>query len=246
MSKITIIKIVLALILSVAIALSVNNYLLSLRQEADVYIVSNNISQKSVVEMKTIKKIGIREKDKKILFTKAVDEIKENEVIIAVKDIELGGVITTDNVIHGLKKDLIEIGVLNNSGSINDSYFLKQEKRLISIMLDTGPNLSEKIDIGDYVDIIFTMSDSKNTYTIMLAQHIEVFDINQSKKGSSSAPYEVYLSVTPQQAIELTHAKRTGSVDLILNPLEGYNELVSPVNSKALLRGKMEERDLYE
>lgn len=246
MSKITVVKIILTLILSVVIAFSVNNYLLSLKQEADVYIVTSNISQKTVVEMKSIKKIGIREKDKKLLFARALNGIKENEVIIAVKDIEASAVLSTDNVIHGSKKELIEDGVLNSNGRINDSYFLKKEKRLVSIMIDKGPNLSEKVKKGDYVDIVFTLSDSKNTYSLMLAQHIEVFDIDQSKKGSSSSPYEVYLSVTPQQAIELTHAKRTGSVDLILNPFEGYNELVSPVNSKALLKGKLEERELYE
>lgn len=231
MSKYTKIKIILLLILSVIISVSAYRFLNSLKSETTVVIAVGDIDERTWIRPEMLKEIGVRSCDKDILAPDAVTSIDELQFSISKVKIEKDKPINSkEDVIIGTMQSLLNNKVILENGEINDAYFITSNTRLLTIRVDSHGAVGNKLMTGDHVDVIFTTTNQNaNNFSVTLLQHIEIFDIEQKEKGAEGYQ-NVCLVVTPQQAVDLTYAKRTGRIDLTLNPVKGDNEITYPAS----------------
>lgn len=236
-------KIILIITLALIISIFTYKYLNSLKAETTIVIAVEDIKERTWIKPEMLKVVGIRKREKNILAPDAVSDIKELENAISRVKISKGKSISrTSDVIAGTKQSLIQQNVITEDGSIDDSYFISNNKRVVTIKLDSSGAVDNKLKIGDWVDVVFTnMDNGKNSFSSTILQHIEVFNVqNVKEKGAKSQ--NISLIVTPQQALDITFAKRMGKVDLILNPSKGENELIFPTTMKKFLQPFVDEK----
>lgn len=228
----------LKIILSVALALIISTvtylYLTSLNEEVTIVVANTDISQRAWIKPEMVKVVKIRESDRQTLAPNAVLDLKEIEYAISKQDISLGKVIDKkSDIIAGSRQALIDAKVIKEDGTINNEYFLSDNRRLVTVRLDSQGSVNNSIKIGDFVDIVYTSSDSSNTFSVDILQHVEVFAVQKTGDNSDSTQ-NITLSVTPQEAVDIVFAKRSGKIDLVLNTRNGEKELVAPSNLKKI------------
>lgn len=119
--------------------------------------------------------------------------------------------------------------------------------RALSIDIHDGAALSGYLDPGDRVDVLVTISreDHLETETLVLLQAIEVLAVNdratgedtaRARPGGASLQPSVTLRVTPEQAEQVAHAERRGSIRLALrNIMDEEGVSLGSVGSDDLL-----------
>ncbi len=238
MALYTKIKIVLALVLALLISFLTSAYLKSFKDEVTVVVAVQDIDERTWIKPDMVKEISIGRREKQILADYAFTSVKDLENSISKVNIKKGDIINrSEDVIAGTRQSLLEKEVITENGVINDSYFLSENKRLITIRLDSHGALNNKLNIGDWVDVIYTSDGgSEKSFSFTIMQHVEIFDIENTNTSKSTIQQNVTLIVEPQQAVDIVWAKRNGSLDLALNPTEGDNEIVFPSNMDKFLK----------
>ena len=230
MSFYTKLKIVLIMIISIMVSFFTYTYLKNLKDNVTVVIAMQDIDAHTIIKPEMIQEVEISRKDKEILAKDGFATKIELENAISNVKIEKNKVIIkNEDVIAGTKEEMIEKKAMLENGEINNSYFVSDNKRITTVSLDSEGAVGNKLNIGDYVDVIFSLTgDEKTSFSATIIQHVEIYDIEGS--GSLEAAKNISLIVTPQQAADITYAKRQGKVDLALDSLNGNSQTVSISN----------------
>lgn len=242
MSFYTKIKIVLALILSILVSFFTYTYLKNLKDDTTVVIATQDIEPHTIIKPDMIQEVEISKKDKELLEKDAATTKKEFENAISLVKINKGKVITkSEDVIAGTKEELIKKKAMLENGAVNNAYFVSVNKRITTIALDAEGSVNNKLNTGDFVDVIFThIGDENNSFSTTLMQHIEIYDVQNGTNSSEN----VSLLVTADQAVEITYAKRNGKVDLVLDSLNGNSEAVHTASINGILNKS--KQDIYK
>lgn len=236
MSIYTKLKIALTIILSVITSFLCYTYLKSLSDDTTIVIAAKDINPHTLIEPEMIQEVKISKKDKDLLAKDAITSKSELDNAISYVKIEKGQTLHKNiDVINGSKEELINKKAMLENGKVNDEYFISDNKRITTITLDVQGAVGDKLNIGDYVDVIFSqIGDEKSSFTSAIMQHIEIYDI----ESSGDSEKNISLVVTPQQAVDITYAKRLGKIDLVLNSLNGNSESVVPSSLNRILEIK--------
>lgn len=237
MSKYTKIKMVLVIALAILISYGIYNYLKSLKEEITIIVAAVDINERECITPEMLREVGIRKREKEILAANAFTTISELNNAVSLKKIKKGSPIYKDiDVVAGTKQELIDKKVITSDGQINQTYFVSDNKRILTVRTDSQGAVANSLKIGDYVDVIFTSNgDSNESFSTVILKHILIYDIEKLKSEKGDSLQNISLSLTPQQAVDLTYAKRNGKIDFVLNPVNGENELVYPTNMKKII-----------
>ncbi|MDD4047307.1 MAG: RcpC/CpaB family pilus assembly protein, partial [Clostridia bacterium] len=207
------IKIILILLLSIIIAFLTHNYLKSLRDETTVVIAIQEIKERTLITPEMLKEIGVRNREKELLIPNAVSSLEEMEFAVALKDIQTGSVINRLNdVIAGTKQSLVENKVINEDGEINNSYFISNNMRIMTMEVDSQGAVNNTLKAGDWIDIICTLdTENEGNFSNTILQHIKIYEVKDIlEEEEKASPQNISVILTPQQAVDLAFAKRNG------------------------------------
>ncbi|MHC1723786.1 MAG: Flp pilus assembly protein CpaB [Aminipila sp.] len=228
-------RILISIILALLGMFLTYTFLVTAQQKEEIVVPKKDIEPytKITAEMLEIKKIN--SKDKEEFYPKAVSSaVKLKGAITRVrlkknKPIEM----TKDNFVLNSKKTM----AMNSQGKVVDSFFVPYDKRIMAISVDDAGAVNKRIRSGDFVDIIFTSKDDATggIYSNMILQHIQVFAVDNNETGSdlsgnTKKMSNVLVLATPEECLKLSVCKRNGSIDLVLNPLNGETKAIGPVN----------------
>ena len=215
------IKTILAAILAVIIGILVYIYLDALRQEVNIYIATTDITKGTILTEKVLKETSVSKNDSREVAAGAMKPVGEGEMAVAVCDIREGTIIYERDVIRGSKEALTEAGVTDDKGEVNEEYFISEEKRLHTVVLDGAGAVGNALTKGDRVDVIYTReSKSSASKSSVIMKNILVSSVGSVSSADGQSAQAITLVVTPQQAVKLSYAKRNGIIDLCLNPPE--------------------------
>jgi pilus assembly protein CpaB len=219
-------KIILTLILSIIVSFFVYTYLKDLKDETTIVVAVQDIEAHTLIKPEMIKEVPISKKDKGLLEKNSVSTKKELQNAISnVKIRKDKTIIKNDDVIAGTKEELVAKKAMLENGEVNDAYFISDNKRITTVALDKESAVGDKLNQGDYVDVIFTnKGDALTSFSTTILQHIEIYSIEKSQGNSVESSQNISLIVTPQQAVDITLAKRSGKIDLILDSSKGNSE----------------------
>lgn len=236
MSFYTKIKIVLVVILSGIIFFFTYTYLNELKDNTTIIIAKQDINPHTLIKPEMVEEVPIGRKDKEMFEKNSISNIEELENTISIEKIDKGKTIVKDeNAITGNKEELIQRKVMLENGEINNSYFISDNNRITTIRLDSEGAVGNKLKVGDFVDVIFSqVGDENSSFSSTIMQHIEVYDIEESEDLNGEK--NISLVVTPQQAVDITYAKRQGKADLSLNASKGNSEEVYPSSINRFLK----------
>ncbi|QQE74753.1 Flp pilus assembly protein CpaB [Brevibacillus composti] len=221
-----------------AIAYSVYEYLDSLRQTTVVMVAAKEIPQHTLITEEMVKPVEVAVDSARLLVHKPSTSKEEVVGGITLQKIEAGKPFELDPqvLVFPEQRHLY----LRKDGSVDVTYFIPKEKRLITVALPPASVVDNRLKKGDWVDVIYSAKSEAAGGTVahMILQQIEVFDIEPvTGKGADrgNTLQHVTLLVSPQEAVKLSLAKNTGNLDLILNPWNGDRERVTPVTNSLLL-----------
>lgn len=211
-------------------SLGVRAYLSSVQQTVPVLIAVTEIPARAEVTAEMIKVVHVRLVDRNQLFP---DGFWERDSLVgryARRRIEPGEVLrdrpgdfTThaEFVMSGAEMPLAET--------------LPVDTRALTISMDRQAVLDHHVRAGDLVDLIFTSkSDSTGgVYASSLIHQVYVLDIRHPSANEIDTDILVTLLVTPEQAVYVALAKRTGTIDLALSSPE-RSEAAAPVTASPL------------
>lgn len=227
------IRMIFSVVIAILAAYFMYQYLGSLKKEVVIVVPVKDIESKTKITKEMLTTLTIDEQDQKAMYPHAV--INLEEIIGAITKVKL-----EKNKPIEKKADLLVFGeestqALNYQGGVDNAYFIPYEKRVISIEVDAQGALNFGLKRGDFVDLIYTSKgEDQNKYANMILQHIEIFDI-ESITNSKDLPISagkkqvIQLIATPDQCLKITAAKRNGSIDLVLNPLQGETGPRDPI-----------------
>jgi pilus assembly protein CpaB len=225
-----------------AIAYSVYEYLESLRQTVAVIVAAKDIPAHTEITEDMVKEVEIAADSAHLLLKKPVTQKKEIVGGITLQTFEAGKPFEFDPklLVFPEQRQLY----LRSDGSVDITYFIPKDKRLITVALEPDSAVNNTLKKGDWVDVIFTSgTDAKaagESFAHMILQQVEVFDIEQldldKGDGKVNVIQHVTLLVSPQDAVKLSLAKHKGKIDLILNPWNGEREKVTPITDSLLIK----------
>lgn len=224
------IRIILTIFIALVLSVSVYYYLKTLRDECTVIITNQDIDARQWVSKSMLKEISIRKTDKSLLAPDSISSFKDFDLAVSKLKIKKGMVVNKNDLILGTKQFLLENGVIDENNKINDSYFIGNNKRILTVRVDAQGAVLNKLKIGDFVDVVLTVGNDLSSFSTMILQHIEVYDVEKLKNGGGNASQNISLILDPQMAVDLSYAKRNGKIDLLLNPVKGEEEIVYPTN----------------
>ncbi|HEY3366956.1 MAG TPA: Flp pilus assembly protein CpaB [Symbiobacteriaceae bacterium] len=206
-----------AALLALVTAWGVHTYLGSLQETEPVLVATREIPARTLVTADMVKTIQVGRKDRDQLAANAFHAAADVTGRYARRAFEAGEVLRNrpgDFTAPGE----VRAGASGTDGALAD--FLPAGSRGETLKLDAQAMLGKHLKAGDRVDVIFTSkSDSTGgVYASLVVQQVLVLDIERKTDGSADDSVLVTVAVTPEQAVELALAKRTGSVDLALNP----------------------------
>ena len=205
----------LALLLGVATVFGVKSFLDSLQATEPVVIAAREIPERAVITSDMVTIVQVNRGERARL---AADSFGSKEQVLgryARRRIDAG------EVLRNRPGDLTEspYGVTVRIGMMPLAESLPSDTRAVAVKLDRQAVLGQQVRIGDYVDLIFTSkSDSTGgVYSTMLIQQVRVLNIEQPADSVDGEVLVTFL-VNPAQSVDVSLAKRTGTIDLALNP----------------------------
>lgn len=222
-------RVLLILISAGTVAFLTFNYLDSLQETKKIVVTSTNIPAKTIIEEDMLTTVTVEAKAADILVP---NQISDSDLIV--------GAITREEIGEGepvhMDSDLIvypedRINYLEEDGRVDMSKFIPNDKRLYTLALEPSQAVDNRLEQGDFVDIIYTgetsYEDLDEIYSRMILQYVEVYAVEYYDESQFSNLVKdgliqhVTLMVTPQEAVALANAKAEGSLSLTLNPSEG-------------------------
>ncbi len=228
-------KILLGVALALIISIFGYTYLNSLADEVKVIVAAQDIEVRTIIKPEMVREVSVRKSDRQVLAANTFQSLEEMQTAVSnVKILSGKPIDKNQDVIWGTKESLIDKKVLLSDGSINNEYFVPDNKRIITVRVDSQGAVMNSLNKGDYVDILCTMSaEQQKTFTTPILQHIEVFEVEPVKDNGEQ---NISLVVTPQQMVDVAFAKRTGKIDLALTPLKGQTEILTPASIGKFIR----------
>lgn len=119
------------------------------------------------------------------------------------------------------------IEMRGESGKGRLSYVLEPGYRAITLSVNEITGVAGNISKGDYVDLVVTMLNAEfekeNPVSFFIVENVQVLSVGKktiaSTENAGEAEYaSVTLAVTPEQAIQVNYADRSG-VRLVLRPV---------------------------
>ncbi|TMW70682.1 Flp pilus assembly protein CpaB [Alteribacter natronophilus] len=229
-------RVVIILASAAMIAFFTYSYLNSLQDTATVYVYSQDIPVRGEITEDHIEEVEVQMQAAEALAGGNISSPAQVAGAIALREIDAGTIVRLDerDMVFPEERQMY----LQASGGLDLSAFVPMDMRLVTVALPPEAVVDNSLKPNDWVDVIYTWNDPAETsmvHTETILQQIEVFKVERlsldSDMGKEGISQHVTLLVTPQQAVELTHAKRNGNIDLTLNPWNGEQEETNRVNN---------------
>ena len=227
------IRIVISVILSVIAVVLISSYLGKEKEEVTIIVAARDIERGVILEESMLVEKDVPIEVKEMYFADSVNEKSELVGCVTKQKICKDEAIFKQSEILASGEELSK--AVNKDGIVNDSYFIPETARLVSIEVDNSGSINYSIKKGDFVDVIFSSVDESTggLYTSMLLQHMEVYEVEEivSDDGGAIAKRQnITILGTPQECLTLVAGNRNGVLDLALNPLSGSSENLRPVS----------------
>lgn len=207
-------RVVWALLLAVGTIWAVKTYLTSLEETASVVLTRGAIPARAQITAEMVKVVTVKESD---LSKLAADAFSSPDQVVgryARRSIPAGEILRER--LSDLSTEEIRPASFSGEGALAE--FLPPGSRAITVKMDQEGVLGEHVQRGDRVDLVFTSkSDSTGgVYASLVVQQVTVLSIDHNP----DAPDEVLVTllVSAEQAVQVSLAKRTGDLDMVLNP----------------------------
>lgn len=208
-------RLVWAGIAAVVAAVGISRYLGSLQDTVPVVVATKEIPARTAITEDMLTIVHVNRSDRAVLARDAFEAKFEVVGRYARRRIESG------EVLRNRSSDLTTSqGAAEFRAEMPLAEVLPPESRAVTLKLDRQAVLDQHLRAGDLVDVVFTSkSDSTGgVYSSLILQQLYVLDIHRPTADDPEQEYLVTLLVYPHQAVDLALAKRTGTVDLVLNP----------------------------
>ncbi|ARK32001.1 Flp pilus assembly protein CpaB [Halalkalibacter krulwichiae] len=224
-------RIILIMFSASMVAFFTYQFLNQLQDTVTVIVAAEDIPARQTIEEHHMKEITVEANAAGMLAGNRIMSEAELVGAITLKDIQAGDVMKLDEelVIFPEAQQLY----LQSNGQVDLTAFVPMDKRLVTVALKPDSAVNNILKKEDWVDVIFTGQTLEGIpYSEMILQQVEVFELEKftvNDLEKENVVQHVTLLVSPQDAVALTHAKRLGEIDLILNPWNGEREEVNRV-----------------
>lgn len=215
-----------AILLAFGTVWAVKSYLGSLEETVPVVLTTREIPARTEITAEMIKVVQVNRTDRDRLAPDAFSSAEEVLGRYTRQPVAAGEILR--NRPGELAEHEVRPAVYPGEGALAD--FLPPGTRAVTVKVDQQGVLGQHVQRGDRVDLVFT-SKSDGTggvYASLIVQQVTVLHIEQDP----AMPDEVLVTllVTAEQAVQISLAKRTGDIDLVLNPPDPGD----PVNLRAI------------
>lgn len=179
----------------------------SVTELVDVVVATNDIPQNSVISesMVAVQKIPVD-----VAMKNSVNSLK-----LVIGQIALFPFVKGEQIIGS------QIALQGDDKIGRLSIELPPGKQAISIAADNVVGVSGYIKSGDYVDIIESIAVKSVPVTRRVAEKLLVLRVGVNGTQANGEGTTITLAVSPQQAIDITHATVNGVIRTVLNPISG-------------------------
>ncbi|MDR2431669.1 MAG: Flp pilus assembly protein CpaB [Candidatus Margulisbacteria bacterium] len=130
-------------------------------------------------------------------------------------------------------EQIISAKLIKNAGNVGLPLVIPENKRAVSVQVDSAASVANMVKPGDMVDIVCVVHDWDRTIAIL--QNVQVLAIDQQVIESSSAPNQSKLNTTViatfalslSDAEKLIQASNKGALKLLLRPLNDNSSVIS-------------------
>lgn len=203
-----------ALLLAVVSIWTVKSYLTSLEETAPVLLATQEIPARAQITAEMVKVVVVKKSD---LSQLAADALSSPDQVVGryARRLIPQGEILRDRS-SDFTTEAIRPAAYEGEGALAD--FLPSTARAVTVKLDAQGVLGQHVKPGDLVDLVFTSkTDSTGgVYSALVVQ--QVFVLSLDRNPDDEEEVLVTLLVTLDQALQVSLAKRTGDLDLVLNP----------------------------
>lgn len=225
--------------IAVITAFGVKSYLSSLQETDPVVLAATEIPARAQITLDMLTVVQVNHADRKRLANNGFSSVEEVVGRHARRTIEAGEVLR-NRPSDFTEPGAVQVGATPGEGALAD--FLPPNTRAIGIKVDQQAVLGSHIRPGDTVDLVFTSkSDSTGgVYSSLLMQQVQILDIQRAPHDNPDQEVLVTLLLTVDQAVDVTLAKRTGVVDLVLSPPDPGAPVPQRVTSPLSFTGRMD------
>lgn len=227
-------RLIWAGIAAVVAAVGISRYLGSLRDTVPVVVAAKEIPARTAVTEDMLTILHVNRSDRALLAKDAFESTFEVVGRYARRRIESG------EVLRDRSGDLTTSqGAVEFRAEMPLAEVLPSDGRAVTLKLDRQAVLDQHIRAGDLVDVVFTSKTDATggVYSSLILQQVHVLEIRRPTADDPEQEYLVTLLVYPNQAVDLALAKRTGIVDLVLNPPDPGNPVDHRVTSPLKFAG---------
>jgi len=229
-----------ALALAIMTFAAAKSYLGSLEETAPLIITTGEIPARAQITEDMVKVIEVKQSDRERIAPDGFSSLDEVLGLYARQAIPGG------EILHNRRSDLTdrEIRPANYPGEGALAEFLPSGTRAVTVKLDQEGVLGRHTQTGDQVDVVFTSKDdgTGGVYASLVVQQVVVLHVEHNPE----MPDEVLatLLVTPEQAVQIALAKRTGDLDLVLAPPDAGEPIEVHAVSPLVFTGQTEASPL--
>lgn len=224
-------RLVWAVILALCTVWGVSAYLSSLRDTEPVLVAAREIPARAEITADMLTVVHVSRKDRAQLARDAFGSKDEVVGQYARRRIEAG------EVLRNYPADITDSSnrFVSVSGEMPLTHTLPPDTRAFTVKVDRQAVMGNHVRVGDRVDIIFvSKADATGgIYSSLLIQRVIVLDVQRPPADSHQDDVLVTFLVTPEQAVDLALANRTGTLDLSLHPPDP-GELIGPRTTSPL------------
>jgi pilus assembly protein CpaB len=226
-----------AALVAIITAFGVKAYLGSLQATEPVVLAAQEIPARAQITADMLTIVQVNRADRKSLADNAFPSVDDVLGRYTRRRIEAG------EVLRNRPEDFTEPGAIHEGAKTGEGAladFLPPNTRAIGLKVDQQAVLGSHIRPGDKVDLVFTSkSDSTGgVYANLLMQQVQVLDIERAPEDQPDRDVLVTLLVTADQAVDVALAKRTGVIDLVLNPPDAGDPVPQRVTSPLKFAGQ--------
>jgi Flp pilus assembly protein CpaB len=203
-----------AFLLAVLTVWTAKSYLGALEETAPLIVTTREIPARTRITPDMIKVIEVKQADRDRI---AADAFSSADQVLGRYSRHA---ITAGEILRDRPGDLTdrEIRPAGYPGEGALAEFLPPGTRAVTVKTDREGVLGKHVQSGDRVDLVFTSkADSTGgVYASLVVQQVAVLHIERDPE----MPDEVLVTllVTAEQAVQISLAKRTGDLDLVLTP----------------------------
>lgn len=203
-----------AVLLALGTIWAVKSYLGSLEETAPVVLTTREIPARTEITAEMIKVVQVNRTDRERLAPDGFSSAEEVLGRYTRQAVAAGEILR--NRPGELTEQEVRPALYGGEGALAD--FLPPGTRAVTVKMDQEGVLGQHVQPGDRVDLVFTSKTdgTGGVYASLIVQQVMVLHIERDPE----MPDEVLVTllVTTEQAVQVSLAKRTGDIDLVLNP----------------------------